>query len=1070
MKGQQEVLIGIIAVIAIIALGFIIQLNSPTGKGGGGGCSVPVMPEITLINSGQNTGEITIEWTQATADYYNIEWRKDSGNWQQINNIEANSFTHLTSQPGEQHDYRIKSCCMNLTGDICSEWTEPETGFPKIGNTSAGTWYYNAKGNPIQLNGSVQYAVSPSYLWNIINGNPNPNCPATASGPSPTITCSTAGNATTTLKITNPDGQTQTSAPANILVSEPITMTAGPGTNPGEIIVNWNDVGETTYQIFIGFGTTDIDEMQLIAYVQAPPYIMPSDSTYETIDVKLGFRVYGNGIFSNGALTYPKIGQADAGGPYSAAPEENITLHAIPLYAGIPVSYNWTINGTAGCPATATGKNPVITCSNPGTANAILTVNAGNGSSQDTAVINISGTDSVPPTINITSPSNGATVTGITTITATATDNSGGSGLKEIKIFIDSTQKTNCLSSPCSFSWNTTFSSDGDHAIKATAQDNAGNLAEKVITVYVDNIPDSIVPAIPAGLGAQPGLDSGEIKVSWNLSTEATSYEMRWWYVGGVENPVTGNPPKTYTTDSSPLNGLSHCHKVRACNSIGCSGYSFQVCAYPQIGINLRTNYQTGTNQALQLEVPTIEFKVNPAYSWEFTGSNFGSCNITGTLTANPIINCSETGTLTGTLTITDTGRTQQETTTITVTTSPDNTPPAVSITNPNQGNLISETISLQANATDSESGIKKVEFYIDDSIKGTDTTSPYSIQWNSRKVANGTHTIKAKATDNAGNTAEDEIEINVSNSVLPGCGNGIIDSGEECEMDSECISAYPENYCDYDLKKYGSRSVECSSCICSVEGWNYSTTKYCNKCSPCGDGEINCSETEESCPEDVSAPERPTGLELIRTTENSAVIQWNPNTEENLKRYVIYYGTTSRNYTEKELVDKEKISFTLTGLKKATKYYIALTAENTKDIESAYSNEVIATTQQGMPVPAPEKLSAIQKSSNVYLEWNHTNPKPENYIIERKESNSWEEIKTTSSNSYNDKSVETGKTYYYRIKAYDEGRSSDYSNETKVTVKKPEERKDDSLQWIIGTAIIIIAGALAYAYYHFEG
>ncbi len=60
-------------------------------------------------------------------------------------------------------------------------------------------------------------------------------------------------------------------------------------------------------------------------------------------------------------------------------------------------------------------------------------------------------------------------------------------------------------------------------------------------------------------------------------------------------------------------------------------------------------------------------------------------------------------------------------------------------------------TITLSATASDAV-GVTKVEFYIDGALVGTDTTSPYSVTYNSANLTNGTHSLVAKAYDAAGN------------------------------------------------------------------------------------------------------------------------------------------------------------------------------------------------------------------------------------------------------------------------------------------------------------------------------
>jgi hypothetical protein len=115
---------------------------------------------------------------------------------------------------------------------------------------------------------------------------------------------------------------------------------------------------------------------------------------------------------------------------------------------------------------------------------------------------------------------------------------------------------------------------------------------------------------------------------------------------------------------------------------------------------------------------------------------------------------------------------------TFTTTTPPDTTAPTVAITAPTNGSTISGTTTVTATATDpgtSPSLVKQVDFYVDGSSipVATDTTSPYSFPWNTTSplLANGTHTIAAKATDNAGNAsavASNSVTVNNGDLTAP--------------------------------------------------------------------------------------------------------------------------------------------------------------------------------------------------------------------------------------------------------------------------------------------------------------
>ncbi|MEA2238128.1 MAG: hypothetical protein QOC81_2852 [Thermoanaerobaculia bacterium] len=93
-----------------------------------------------------------------------------------------------------------------------------------------------------------------------------------------------------------------------------------------------------------------------------------------------------------------------------------------------------------------------------------------------------------------------------------------------------------------------------------------------------------------------------------------------------------------------------------------------------------------------------------------------------------------------------------------------DVTPPTVSITAPLNGATVVGTVSINATASDNV-GVTKVEFYVDGSLKSTDMTSPYSYSWDSTSVANGSHSLTAKAYDAAlNNTTSAAIGVTVNN------------------------------------------------------------------------------------------------------------------------------------------------------------------------------------------------------------------------------------------------------------------------------------------------------------------
>jgi chitodextrinase len=95
-------------------------------------------------------------------------------------------------------------------------------------------------------------------------------------------------------------------------------------------------------------------------------------------------------------------------------------------------------------------------------------------------------TDSVPPTISITAPANGATVSGTVAVSATASDNVG---VTSVQFFLDGANLGLQLgSAPYSVSWDSTSTTNGAHTLTAQARDAAGNVGNAVaVSVTVTN-------------------------------------------------------------------------------------------------------------------------------------------------------------------------------------------------------------------------------------------------------------------------------------------------------------------------------------------------------------------------------------------------------------------------------------------------------------------------------------------------------------------------------------------------------------------------------------------------------
>src|SRR6266699_1907732 len=96
--------------------------------------------------------------------------------------------------------------------------------------------------------------------------------------------------------------------------------------------------------------------------------------------------------------------------------------------------------------------------------------------------------DTTPPTLSITSPASGATVSGTITVTANASDDQGVAG---VQFHLDGANLgAEGTTAPYSMPWDTTAATNGSRTLTAVARDTSGNRTTSApVTVTVSNAP-----------------------------------------------------------------------------------------------------------------------------------------------------------------------------------------------------------------------------------------------------------------------------------------------------------------------------------------------------------------------------------------------------------------------------------------------------------------------------------------------------------------------------------------------------------------------------------------------------
>lgn len=143
-----------------------------------------------------------------------------------------------------------------------------------------------------------------------------------------------------------------------------------------------------------------------------------------------------------------------------------------------------------------------------------------NNTGNSTAV-SVNVRDSTAPTVSITAPTAGSTLSGTVSVNATAADNTGGLGLSKVEFYVDNVLKSTDTASPYTYSWDTKTATDATHSLTAKAYDNAttANIGNSTaVSVTVDNA-DHVAPSAPANLRATANTFTS-ISLAWDASTD----------------------------------------------------------------------------------------------------------------------------------------------------------------------------------------------------------------------------------------------------------------------------------------------------------------------------------------------------------------------------------------------------------------------------------------------------------------------------------------------------------------------------------------------------------------------
>ena len=415
--------------------------------------------------------------------------------------------------------------------------------------------------------------------------------------------------------------------------------------------------------------------------------------------------------------------------------------------------------------------------------------------------------DNTPPSVSITSPTDGSNVFGVVDISADVFDD--GVGVWIVFFYVDGELQGSDDTPPYSCEWNTSGASEGTHTIEVVAYDFEGNNASDVVNVAVtDTTPPTVsfyfLPEMEElkeiygaddfiitrynswydlydggwyGFGEYPspyysynalfpllivvsdesGIEKVEFYTNDTLGYTTTpflwdGYLLAYWDISNVDFPDGYVEFKVSVYDNSSNHNCKNETWVMFIDNTPPSGhfvipFEWQQTVYGTelVCIEAHDNYG----------VLGAQFRVDDQYvGWiDFYGLDFGCLLWDTTALADGVYLCRavifdytlQYNTAYRWVEVNNSGR------------------PSVKITSPSHDSFVRETETISVDVETELLQIEKVEFYIDDVLKHTDTSSPYSWDWGTTAYSDGTHTIRAVAYDSRGNNS-DTIQVTVDN------------------------------------------------------------------------------------------------------------------------------------------------------------------------------------------------------------------------------------------------------------------------------------------------------------------
>ena len=354
--------------------------------------------------------------------------------------------------------------------------------------------------------------------------------------------------------------------------------------------------------------------------------------------------------------------------------------------------------------------------------------------------------DTTPPTVSMTAPASGASVSGSVPVSAAAADNVGVAG---VQFLLDGAALgAEAAQAPYATSWNTTAATNGPHSLSAVARDAAGNkTTAAAVTAAVNNA----APPPPGCLTSKPAawqntsFPSQSAPFTASFDAAASMAKM---------DGVTGLSLGAATGWSSPA-AIVRFNNTGTIDARKAGGYAADAAIPYSAGVlyhfRLAVDPAAHTYSVWVTPPGGAETALAANYAFRSEQASVSSLNNWNLFTdagTHQVCNFALSGATAP---------------------PPDAVPPTVSLTAPASAATVSGLATVAATAADNV-GVIGVQFMLDGGALGAEVlTPPYTTAWNTASAANASHNLTAVARDAAGNkTTSAAVLVTVNNTAPP--------------------------------------------------------------------------------------------------------------------------------------------------------------------------------------------------------------------------------------------------------------------------------------------------------------